>query len=151
MSSTVLSPGVGRSKIPALQNRSLWWSPGAVRGRRSEPCCGAHSRAFDQDVDVFLGLGWLFREDFPEETSKLNFEFHFRHLNQPNQRKGRKVVQAERGLEACGAWHVLGTAVPHGGVEWGRRGQLGKALVSCPVSSSGLPCKRSLVLWAGSL
>ena len=103
MSSTVLSPGVGRSKIPALQNRSLWWSPGAVRGRRSKPCCGAHSRAFDQDVDVFLGLGWLFREDFPEETSKLNFEFHFRHLNQPNQRKGRKVVQAERGLEACAA------------------------------------------------
>lgn len=35
----------------------------------------AHRRAFDLDVDVFFGLGWLFKEDFPEETLNriLNF------------------------------------------------------------------------------
>ena len=39
----------------------------------------AHRRAFDPDVDVFLGFEWLFKEDFPEETFELNFQFQFRH------------------------------------------------------------------------
>lgn len=40
-----------------------------------------HSRTFDLEVDVFLGLEYqLFKKDFPEGIPELNFEFQFRQL-----------------------------------------------------------------------